>query len=263
MLDDAQTVTDFNATRLGRHATLRLRAEIGAIWPDLSRQRVLGLGHAAPFLTLWRQHAHLCVDAIASGMPAEGLDPAPGRCLVQDDSLPFPDSVFDRVLLVHAIETADATRLLRGVWRAMRDDGRLLVVVPNRTGLWALRDGTPFADGAPCSVGRIERLLARSLFRIEALHGALYTPPIASRLLLRAAPALEAIGRRVSPRLAGILLVEAVKDVHAAMPVARSTRSLVPGLPRRVLVPLGRSPLVGNPADQASIPMPYCSSRSK
>ncbi len=250
MLDDVQTVTDFNATSLGRHATARLRAEIGGLWPDLSRQRVLGLGHTAPFLSLWRHQAHVCIDAIGANPPTDGLAAAPGRCLVQDDALPFPDAVFDRVLLVHAIETADATRLLRGVWRLLRDDGRLLVVVPNRTGLWAMRDGTPFADGAPCSVGRIERLLARSLFRVERLTGALYTPPVTSRRLLRAAPAIEAVGRRLSPRLAGVLLVEAVKDVHAAIPVVRAARARLP-LPRQVLVPLGSAA-----TDQACMSIP-------
>ena len=39
--------------------------------------------------------------------------------------------------------------LLRECWRVLRDDGRLLVVVPNRLGSWALFDHTPFGQGRP------------------------------------------------------------------------------------------------------------------
>jgi SAM-dependent methyltransferase len=257
MLDDIQAVADFHATRLGQFASGLLRQRLVELWPDLSSQSLLGLGHAAPLLSAWQGRTIMSVDAVCGhALPLQGAT-TPGRCLVQDDALPFPDRCFDRVLLAHAIETADATRLLRGVWRTMRDDGRLLIVVPNRTGVWAIHDGTPFADGAPCSVGRIDRLLRRSLFRVERLQGALMIPPIDSAPLLRFAGIAERLGRRLSPRLAGVLLVEAVKDLHAAIPVASRSWSLGT-LARPVLAPLSRVPNA-----QASIPMPYWSSKSK
>ncbi len=216
MLDDVQAVAAFYRTRRGRLVASLLRRRLRATWPDLSRQDLLGLGHTAPFLSLWRDQVRRCVNAV----PSTGQVPD-ASCLVQDDALPFADDAFDRVLMVHAVENAShVTRTLRAVWRTLRDDGRLLIVVPNRTGLWAHSESTPFADGAPCSTGRIERLLARSLFRIERMEGALYGPPADVRPLLRAGPALEAAGRFVTPRLAGVLVVEAVKDLYAAVPVA-------------------------------------------
>ncbi len=216
MLDDVQAVAAFYRTRRGRLVASLLRRRLHATWPDLSRQDLLGLGHTAPFLSLWRDQLHRCVDAVPSSVQVPDAS-----CLVQDDALPFADDTFDRVLMVHAVENAShVTHTLRAVWRTLRDDGRLLIVVPNRTGLWAHSESTPFADGAPCSTGRIERLLARSLFRIERMEGALYGPPADLRPLLRAGPALEAAGRFVTPRLAGVLVVEAVKDLYAAVPVA-------------------------------------------
>ena len=217
MLDDVQAVAAFYRTTRGRLVASLLRRRLQATWPDLSRQDLLGLGHTAPFLSLWRDQVRRCVDAVPTS-----TGPLPdASCLVQDDALPFADDAFDRVLMVHAIETAsNVTHTLRAVWRALRDDGRLLIVVPNRTGLWAHSESTPFADGAPCSTGRIERLLARCLFRVERMEGALYGPPADFRPLLRAGPALEAAGRFVTPRLAGVLVGEAVKDLYAAVPVA-------------------------------------------
>ena len=234
MLDDVQAVANFYATGRGQAASRLLRRQMQALWPDLSGQTVLGLGHTTPYLSLWRGHARRCIDAgTGAGGGLAGAD-----CAVQDDALPFEDLSVDRVLMAHALENAaHAPRLLRAVWRLLRDDGRLLIVVPNRTGLWAHVESTPFADGAPCSTGRIQRLLNRSLFRIERLQGALYCPPSGLRPLLRAGPALEAAAARfVTPRLAGVLVVEAVKDAYAAIPPARAGAAV---RARQVAVPLG------------------------
>ncbi len=250
MLDDVQAVAAFYRTRRGRLVASLLRRRLQAIWPDLSTQDLLGLGHTAPFLWSWRGQLRRCVDAL----PSTGSVLPDASCLVQDDALPFADGTFDRVLMVHAIENAsNVTRTLRAVWRALRDDGRLLIVVANRTGLWAHSESTPFADGAPCSTGRIERLLARSLFRVERMEGALYGPPADLRPVLRAGRALEAAGRFVSPRLAGVLVVEAVKDLYAAVPVDGRPAALR----RRTVVRLGAA------TGQAVIVMPCSSSRSR
>ncbi len=230
MLEDVQAVADFYATGRGRVVARLLRRHLSALWPDLAGQAVLGLGYTAPFLGLWRHQALACID----GVTAAGAAPAGAACLLHDELLPFPACSLDRVLMVHAIETAaNGQAMLHAASRALRDDGRLLIVVPNRNGLWAHGEGTPFAEGAPCSTGRIERMLARSLFRVERLQGALYCPPADLRPLLRFGPALEAAGRYVSPRLAGVLVVEAVRDIHAAIPASPARAPA-----RRVLMPL-------------------------
>jgi SAM-dependent methyltransferase len=138
------------------------------------------------------------------------------------------------VLLVHGLEAAEnARRLLREVWRVLRDDGRLMLVVPNRTGLWAHLDRTPFGHGQPYSRSQIERLLARHLFRAERQDTALFVPPYGLSRIGSVAPALERTGRLLCPRLAGVFIVEAEKDLFAAMPAGAVT------VRRRVLVSAG------------------------
>ena len=96
---------------------------------------------------------------------------------------------------MHGLETAEnARRLLREVWRVLKDDGRLLVVAPNRRGMWAYVESTPFGHGQPYSPGQIGRLLAASLFRVERRDTALYMPPTSLRLVLRSAQLLERSG---------------------------------------------------------------------
>src|SRR3546814_18490430 len=70
--------------------------------------------------------------------------------LVEETDLPLPDYSIDRVLLAHGLENADSLRaLLREIWRVLTGDGRVLVVVPNRRGLWARSDRTPLGWGHP------------------------------------------------------------------------------------------------------------------
>jgi hypothetical protein len=108
-----------------------------------------------------------------------------------------------------------------------------MLVVPNRVGMWAHLDRTPFGHGQPYSRGQIERLLARHLFRAERQESALFVPPYGLSRLGSAAPVLERCGRLVCPRLAGVFIVEAEKDLFAAMPAGTVA------VRRRVLVPAG------------------------
>lgn len=231
MAADAHAAAEFYATARGAVAARLLRERLALAWPDLDGCAVLGVGFAAPYLRPWRERTGRCIAATpaqagATRWPVGGPNLS---CTVEEDALPFPDLLFDRVLLVHGLETAEnARRLLREVWRVLRDDGRLLVVTPNRRGVWAHVESTPFGHGQPYSPGQIGRLLSSSLFRVERRDSALWVPPTNLHLVLRGARLWEAVGRRVLPRLAGITITEAVKDLYAAIPA-------MPARPRLVL----------------------------
>lgn len=223
MATDAHAAADFYATRRGGVAARLLRERLAALWPSLAGQSVLGMGYAAPYLRLWREEAARCVALTpaqlgAARWPAGAANLA---CTAEEDALPFADVSFDRILLVHGLEAAEhARRMLREVWRVLKDDGRLLIVVPNRSGMWAHLEHTPFGQGQPYSPGQVGRLLAASMFRVERRDTALYVPPGNMRLLLRSARLWENAGRRLVPGLAGVTISEAVKDVYAAVPLA-------------------------------------------
>ena len=214
----AGTAAAFYETRRGATAAAALRERLAAFWPDLAGQSILGLGFTSPYLSLWQETAYRCVAATPAPLaPALGAH----ACLVAEDRLPFPDLCFDRVLLIHGLEEADdSRRLLREVWRTMKDDGRLLVVVPNRLGLWAHVEATPFGHGTPYSARQIAALLAAALFRPERRDVALFVPPVQWRLVLHGWPMWEQIGHAVAANLAGVTLMEAVKDIYAALPLA-------------------------------------------
>jgi SAM-dependent methyltransferase len=134
-------------------------------------------------------------------------------------------------MLVHALEmTNDPGALLREVWRVLASGGRLLAVVPNRRGLWARMDTTPFGHGRPYSRSQINQLLRETWFTPTGWSEALYVPPIARGWFLRSAVAWERTGATLSAPFAGVHLVEATKQVYRAIPARREKRRLVPAL---------------------------------
>lgn len=225
MITGADTVASFYQARRGEIASVLVRDLVAAHWPDLRGLRVVGLGHAWPYVELWPDAAcRACLgwsrpaESGASPLPASPRGPLPGA-EIDPGSLPLADRSVDRILLVHGLELAgDQRRLLRECWRVLADGGRLLALVPNRAGVWAHAERTPFGDGRPYSAGQLSRLLTDCLFQPERRAGGLFMPPFGPAPSLALARRMERTGRAVAPGLSGLLLAEAVKDQYAAIP---------------------------------------------
>ena len=153
------SAADFYDTRRGEVAAQILRARIGALWPGLAGQSVLGIGYPQPYMRLWRDAAYRCLAATSShhALPRD----CRAACAIEPTRLPFPDLSFDRILIIHGVEpSGHDDRLLREIWRVLKDDGRILVVAPNRIGLWGHAETTPFGHGQLYSSSQIAHLLA-------------------------------------------------------------------------------------------------------
>ena len=236
---DVIDLRDFYSQRLGVVARRLINRGIHARWPDAQGQRVLGLGYPTPYLGLFREDCERCIAFMPA---AQGVLKWPTSrpalaTLVDEFSLPLPDAAVDRILLVHALEMSDDPEgLLREVWRVLSGGGRLLAVVPNRRGLWARMDTTPFGYGRPYSRSQITHLLRETWFTPTGWGEALYVPPIARGWFLRSAVAWERTGATLSAPFAGVHIVEATKQVYRAIPARRERRRFVPSL-QPVLAP--------------------------
>jgi SAM-dependent methyltransferase len=206
----------------------RLIGRASAGFLDGSRGlRVLGLGFATPYLAEARER---CERTLAFMPAAQGVVtwPSPGACaacLTDPLMLPLPDSSIDRVLLIHALETTeDPYELLYEVWRILAPGGRVLVVAPNRRGLWARMDTTPFGQGRPYSRSQLLSLMNRTLFTPESWAEMLYVPPLRSRFMLRTAGVWERIGTALNLPFAGLHVIEAAKQLHRPLMVHQTRR---------------------------------------
>ncbi len=236
---DVVDLRNFYGQQLGVVARRYVARGIRARWGDTRALRVLGIGYATPYLGLFRGEAERCLAMMPAG---QGVVRWPSTrpalaALVEEDELPLTDSAVDRVLLVHALEmSSDPAELLREAWRVLAAGGRLLAVVPNRRGLWARMDTTPFGQGRPYSRTQITQLLRDTWFTPTGWGEALYVPPIPRSWFLRSAVAWERTGATLSAPFAGVHIVEATKQVYRAIPARREKRRLVPAL-QPVLAP--------------------------
>jgi SAM-dependent methyltransferase len=129
--------------------------------------------------------------------------------------LPLPDGSVDRLLLAHALEAVERPdALLQEVWRIIAPEGRVIVIVPSRRGLWARTDGTPFGQGLPYSKTQLRELFHRAILSPIFWGEALFFPPLSRRFLIRSAPAIERVGAALSFPFAGVHIVEGIKQVH-------------------------------------------------
>lgn len=218
MRPDVIDLREFYAGRLGQVARHLVRRHVRLLWPNVTGQCVVGLGYATPYLRQFHDEAARVLGFMpaAQGVTRWPADEPGLVALVDDYELPLPDASVDRVLLVHALENTEQVRpFLREIWRVLSSSGRLLVVVPNRRGIWSRFERTPFGHGQPFSPGQLSRLLRDNMFQPTHRSTALYVPPINSKMLLRAAPAWERLGSRTGPAFAGVLLAEADKQIYA------------------------------------------------
>lgn len=223
MSRDVVDLRNFYETPLGGIAQRYLQRTIRGAWPDSRGKAVVGIGYAVPYLGPFLEEGGRVLAVMPAGQGVVRWPPLdkPNRvALCEDDELPLPDDSMDRVLLVHAVEHSEMPRqLLRDVWRVVRPSGRVLVVAPNRRGLWARAEHTPFGHGRPYAPLQLARLLRDNLLAPISIRDCLYFPPLRSRWLPRAAPAVERLGGR-GLRVGGVLVAEAAKQIYAGTPVS-------------------------------------------
>lgn len=219
MYVDIVELRDFYHSALGKLVRRLVAARLKTLWVDARDLSVVGLGYAAPYLGAYldasqRTLAFMPARQGVTNWPTRGRSSA---ALVDESDLPLNDSSVDRVLLVHCLEvTDDSRRLLDEAWRVLVPGGRLAVIVPNRRGLWARLDKTPFGTGRPYSRSQLARLLRQSGFTPTGWEEALWVPPFQNRVLLRSAGAFERVGSFLHA-MPGILIADAAKETRRAV----------------------------------------------
>lgn len=232
---DVIELRNFYASPLGTVARRLVTKAVERIWPHAYGQTVLGLGYATPYLA----SLHASADRVIAFMPsAQGVIAWPrptlnATALVEKTALPLQIGSVDRIIIAHALETADSPQaLMEEAWRVLTPGGKVIIIVPNRRGLWTRMDTTPFGQGQPFSRSQLSSLLQASLFAPETWGEALYIPPVPRPLALRSAVAWERIGAGLSLPFAGVHVLEAVKQLYRPVSARKTatSRRLSPAL---------------------------------
>ncbi|GGA91876.1 SAM-dependent methyltransferase [Brucella endophytica] len=231
---DIIELRSFYASHLGHLAERSINAALLPLWATLPQERLVGLGYALPYLDQLSADTERTFAFMPAGQGATSW-PSADRCttaLVFDEELPLPDSSVDRILLVHALEHSEnPSETLKEMWRVLAPNGRLVVVVPNRRGVWARFEHTPFGSGRPYSRGQLIRVLREANFTAGAVASALHFPPVTPRWMQGPSKLMERVGSRLWPIFGGVLIIEAYKRLYQGLPVSQRSS-------RRVFVPV-------------------------
>lgn len=222
---DVVALKEFYATPLGVLAARSIERNVRSYWTDAHDEIILGIGFTLPFLVPYLGEA----ERVLACMPAQqGVIHWPPQSrnlslLAEESELPLPDNSVHKILVVHAMENSEHVRgMLSEIWRVLTPAGRMLVVAPNRLGIWARSPASPFALGHPFTSGQLRHLVSEHSF--TPLHGssAVFFPPSQRRYLLKSARLMEKVGRFFFPAFGGLLLLEAEKRLYA--PVMQKAR---------------------------------------
>ena len=224
-------IAQFYTQPLGKTTQELLAGKLARPLRVTSDQLVLGLGFASPYLS--PEHRSVSFMVARSGVMDWPSTGAVRSALVDELDLPLGDNAVDVALLIHALEFAEsADDLLQEVWRVLTPQGKLLLVVPNRRGLWSSSDLTPFGQGQPFSRSQLMTLLKDSQFVVNSMQQALAGPPRASAALRKL---VEPVCNTGLGWLAGAIVVEATKQVYA-FSTGKLVRRALPRL-RPLLLP--------------------------
>jgi SAM-dependent methyltransferase len=244
---DVQDLRNFYyRSPLGRAAQKSLRDRMLELWPEAKGQTVVGFGFAAPLLRPYLKDARRVVTL----MPGpQGVMPWPPglpntSVLTEETAWPIETGHVDKLVVLHGLETCERpSDLLEECWRVLGPGGRVLFIVPNRAGIWARGDGTPFGYGRPYSPSQLDTQLRKHQFLPERHIGALYQVPSRRKLLMKSAALFEKVGRQLPTMLAGgAFMVEATKLVYPPKGETKRERKRVSVLKGLTEPAVGRVP---------------------
>lgn len=213
---DVSNLRDFYyRNALGRVAQRLIRDRVRGFWPDTHGQTVTGFGFAVPLLRPFLKDSRRVVALMPgpqgvmhwpAGLPNVSV-------LCGETAWPLETGHVDRLVVMHGLETSEnATALLDECYRVLGPGGEALFVVPNRSGLWARNDRTPFGYGRPYSLSQLEAQLRGHDFIPEQHASVLYQPPSTRRFWMRTGNIWERTGHAIPAVMAGgVILVLASK----------------------------------------------------
>lgn len=212
---DVQVLRDFYyRSALGRAAQKILRDQALRFWPETQGLTVAGYGFAAPLLRPYLRESRRVVGLMPApqGVMRWPAGQANVSVLCEETLWPLETGHVDRLIMMHGLETSERPGdLLDEVYRVLGPGGKVLFILPNRAGIWARADHTPFGYGRPYTIGQLETQIKHHDFVPEAHVSVLYQPPSTRRFWMKTGPVWEKMGRAVPVTAGGVMMLEASK----------------------------------------------------
>lgn len=217
MYVDVETLNSFYKTDIGFRVSETLKLELDSRNLFCRKALVASFGYSLPYLPKFLSLNH----QIFVFMPArQGIfewseNKNCCKLLMEDYIFPLKNNIIDDFLLIHMLEfSQNAELMLKEIWRVLKPEGRLIIIVPNRKGIWSFYEHTPFGHGVPYSRMQLQNLLKKTNFTLENLQESLYFFPKKNKVLHLLSRFHMSLSTTQFDYFGGVLLVEAKKNVY-------------------------------------------------
>jgi len=218
MFYNVDELTKFYKTFLGKVSVRIIEEKLKDIFQFSSNLKILGIGYPVPWL---ENLSNSAIDLFLA-IPSQFSDYKWSRYqlnqtfVFEDIAIPIPDFYFERVFICHSIENSnEVEKLFKETWRVLDGQGKLILILPNRLGLWSRNENNPFGQGVPFTSFQISKLLNQYGFTNIKIYFSLFFPPSKNKIILNNADKFEYIFSKIFPSMGGIMIVEATKSMYA------------------------------------------------
>lgn len=211
---------------------------IEELWPELPNDLLCGIGYVDPFLDIYHGRGQKCAvfHSAYSGTYQHKAQKYLSA-LVNETELPLSDNSQKRILSAHLLEhTVSPHHFIKEVSRILDYDGEVIFVIPNRRGLWARFEHTPFGNGKPYTKRQIVNLFEEHNLFITEHGSALFFPPREHPPIRLYVNMAEYIGKRsFLSRYGGVHIIKAVKRAYIPPKMKIQSQNSIRIFPERLL----------------------------
>lgn len=193
-------------TELGKFVHETLIAEINEIWEDKVEGSVVGYGFALPLLEQFFGEGTRIINLMPQSMGYQKWpeDKPNVSVHILEANWPLPTASIARAVLLHGMEFCEnESVMLSECWRVLVPEGTVLMVVPNKVGVWASNSSTPYGWGQGYTYGQISKMLARHKLQLVRHSMALMVPPGKDGSLRIMTKTLEKTGKKLHQKVVG------------------------------------------------------------
>jgi len=201
---------------------------------NIKKQKLVGIGYTAPYLKLIDSDSYKNLSILSGEIVVNDA--------IEDDeflnyasnndadvtsnlyNLPFKDSSIDKIIVLHSLEFSNnQSKFLREIWRVLKDNGKIIFIVPNRLSIWSKIHKTPFGHGHPYSPQQLENLLSGSMFTLTRVDIDIFVPPVHITLFNKIIIFLHFLSSKISSFMGGFIfggaiIAEARKEIFGMTP---------------------------------------------
>ncbi|MEM6603208.1 MAG: methyltransferase domain-containing protein [Pseudomonadota bacterium] len=218
MHPDVVELLQFYRSVTGTCAKRVLFDVLETLWNLNKDVTLCGVGYTDPFLDIYHKRDIKCIalQSAYSGIYTRSHDNHYLAALVHETELPLEDASQNHILCAHLLEHTYSPDLFMGeISRVLSPQGEVIFIVPNRRGLWARFEHTPFGSGQPYTISQLRHLCESHSLLITEQTCALFFPPKDHPPIRLYVNLAEYIGRKsFLSHYGGVHIIKAVKRAY-------------------------------------------------